>query len=174
MLQKLHHVAYRCANAGETVDFYTKVLGMPLVHALTNDYVPSVKEYSPHIHIFFEMADGSYIAFFEVPKSPAQQKDSNTPEWVQHLALEVKDEAALNEGKRRLDANGIASVGPVDHHFCKSVYFFDPSGHRLEITIRTEAPGEAETHKAEALDVVKKWQKRAVDENWPIRLQKAS
>ena len=173
-LQKLHHVAYRCANATETVEFYTKILGMPLVHALTNDYVPSVQEYSPHIHIFFEMADGSYIAFFEVPKSPAQGKDPNTPEWVQHLALEVADEAALLEGKRRLDAAKISCVGPTDHHFCKSIYFFDPSGHRLELTIRTEAPGEAEQHKAEAADVVKAWQARAAVENWPDRRRKAA
>jgi glyoxylase I family protein len=173
-LQKLHHVAYRCADAGETVEFYTKVLGMPLVHALTNDYVPSVKAYSPHIHIFFEMADGSYIAFFEVPKSPPQQKDTNTPEWVQHLALEVEDEAALLEGKRRLDENKIPCIGPTDHGFCKSIYFFDPSGHRLELTIRTEIPGEAEKHKVEAADVVKAWQARAVAENWPVRRQHAA
>src|SRR5215510_7928184 len=74
MLQKLHHVAYRCADAGETVEFYSKVLGLPFAHALSNDFVPSVKEYSPHLHIFFELGDGSYIAFFELPKSPAQGK----------------------------------------------------------------------------------------------------
>ncbi len=169
MLQKLHHVAYRCADAGETVEFYTKVLGLSFAHALTNDYVPSIKEYSPHIHIFFEMADGSYIAFFEVPKSPAQQKDPNTPEWVQHLALEVADEAALLEGKRRLEAAGVAVVGPVDHHFCKSIYFFDPSGHRLEMSIRTEAPGEMERNRSAAMDVLRGWQRRAVVENWPVR-----
>ena len=28
MFQKLHHVAYRCRDAQETVDFYTKVLGL--------------------------------------------------------------------------------------------------------------------------------------------------
>jgi catechol 2,3-dioxygenase-like lactoylglutathione lyase family enzyme len=173
-LQKLHHVAYRCANAAETVEFYTKILGLPLAHALTNDYVPSVKEYSPHIHIFFQMADGSFIAFFEVPKSPAQQKDPNTPEWVQHLALEVEDEAALLEGKRRLDEAKIPCVGPTDHGFCKSIYFFDPSGHRLELTIRTETPGVAEKQLAGAADVVKAWQARGVAENWPVRTRQAA
>lgn len=173
MLQKLHHVAYRCADAGETVEFYTKVLGLPFVHALSNDYVPSVKEYSPHLHIFFEMGDGSYIAFFEVPKSPAQAKDPNTPEWVQHLALEVKDEAALLEGKRRLEAANIPVIGPTDHHFCKSIYFFDPSGHRLEMTIRTETEGEAERNKMDAPKILAAWQKRGAQENWPAR-RKAS
>lgn len=169
MLQKLHHVAYRCADAGETVEFYTKVLGLTFAHALSNDFVPSVQEYSPHLHIFFELEDGSYIAFFELPKSPAQGKDPNTPEWVQHLALEVKDEAALLEGKRRLEAANVAVVGPTDHHFCKSIYFFDPSGHRLEMTIRTEAEGETAKNKADAPKILAAWQKRGATENWPVR-----
>src|SRR5215813_4401589 len=99
MLQKLHHIAFRCNDAAETVNFYTNILGLPFAHALTADYVPSLKQHSPHIHVFFEMADGSYIAFFEVPKSPPAQKDPNTPVWVQHLALEVKDEKVLLEAK---------------------------------------------------------------------------
>ena len=103
MLQKLHHVAYRCRDAAETVEFYTKVIGLKFAHAITNDHVPSTKAHNPHIHIFFEMADGGFIAFFEVPKSPPAQKDPNTPDWVQHLALEVKDEKTLLEGRKRLD-----------------------------------------------------------------------
>ena len=136
MLQKLHHVAYRCTNAAQTVDFYTRLLGLELAHALTNDYVPSIKQYNPHLHIFFAMEDGSYIAFFEVPMAAPAQKDPNTPAWVQHLALEVKDMDTLLAGKRRLEEAGVEVIGPTDHGFCKSIYFFDPSGHRLEMTVR--------------------------------------
>ena len=161
MLQKLHHIAFRCTNATETVDFYTRVLGLEFAHAVSHDYVPSVKQYSPHIHVFFEMKDGSYIAFFEVPESPPAQKDMNTPSWVQHLALEVEDEAALLEGKRRLEENKTDVIGPVDHGFCRSIYFFDPSGHRLEMTVREEQPGDAEKFKKEAADVLHAWQQRS-------------
>jgi catechol 2,3-dioxygenase-like lactoylglutathione lyase family enzyme len=166
MLQRLHHVAYRCTNASETVDFYSKVIGLPFAHALTADYVPSVGQYSPHLHIFFEMADGSYIAFFEVPKSPPAEKDRNTPDWVQHLALEVTDEAALLEGKRRLEAAGVSVIGPTDHGFCKSIYFFDPNGHRLEMTMRCEAPGELDTFRQEATTMLEKWEERRRTEQW--------
>jgi catechol 2,3-dioxygenase-like lactoylglutathione lyase family enzyme len=167
VLQKLHHVAYRCTSATETVAFYTKVLGLKLVHALTADQVPSVKQYNPHIHIFFAMEDGSYIAFFEVPMAPPAQKDPNTPAWVQHLALEVKDMTALEEGKRRLQAADVDVIGPVDHHFCQSIYFFDPSGHRLEMTVRTDQPGEVEAFEREAEGVLQGWQERARKEHWP-------
>jgi glyoxylase I family protein len=166
MLQKLHHVAYRCISATETVEFYSKVIGLPFAHAVTADFVPSTKEYSPHLHIFFEMADGSYIAFFEVPKSLPAQKDPNTPEWVQHLALEVIDEAALLEGKKRLQAHGVDVIGPIDHGICKSIYFFDPSGHRLEMAARCEKPGDRDRYRKEAHDLLDQWEARRRTENW--------
>ena len=160
MLQGLHHVAYRCRDAAETVDFYTRVLGLPFAHALSNDTVASIGEYSPHIHIFFEMHDGSYIAFFEVPISPPSQRDPNAPQWVQHLALEVADEQTLLSSKARLEACGVSVVGPTDHGFCLSIYFFDPNGHRLEMTLKTEAKGDRSRYAAQAPDVLRNWLER--------------
>lgn len=49
---------------------------------------------------------------------------------------------ALLEGKRRLEATGVDVLGPTDHRFCQSIYFFDPNGIQLEMTARTETPGE--------------------------------
>jgi catechol 2,3-dioxygenase-like lactoylglutathione lyase family enzyme len=160
MLKKLHHVAYRCADAQKTVDFYTRMLGLKFAHALSNDRVPSTQAWSPHLHIFFEMEDGSYIAFFEVPCSPAAQKDPNTPDWVQHLALEVESEKVLLDTKKKLEAAGVKVVGITDHGFCESIYFFDPSGHRLEMTIRTDSDEERKHFAEEAGAVLKIWQRR--------------
>ena len=42
----------------------------------------------------------------------------------------------------RLEAAGVDVVGITDHHIIQSIYFFDPNGIRLEMTLRTEAPGE--------------------------------
>jgi glyoxylase I family protein len=166
MLQKLHHVAYRCTDARETVEFYTKVIGLKFAHAITNDFVPSIKEFSPHIHIFFEMADGSYIAFFEVPVSDPAQKDPNTPGWVQHLALEVTDMDALAEGKRRLEAHGVGVVGPIDHGMCHSIYFFDPSGHRMEMATRHPDPEEEAHWESDAYALLETWETRKRAESW--------
>lgn len=136
-IQSLHHVAYRCKDAQETVDFYTKVLGLEFSMAMAEDRVPSTRERSPYMHVFFKMADGSHVAFFEVPGSPPMSRDMNTPEWVQHLALKVDSEAALLGYKDRAEAYGLTVIGPVDHTVFKSIYFHDPSGHRLELTIDT-------------------------------------
>lgn len=160
MLQKLHHVAYRCRDAGETADFYTGLLGLKLAHVIVQDRVPSTQAWSPHAHVFFEMEDGSCIAFFELAAAPPAQKDPNTPDWVQHLALQVKDEATLLAGKQRLEAAGIDVVGPTDHGFCKSIYFFDPSGHRMELTANTGAPGQHAHFAAEAAAKLADWQAR--------------
>ena len=156
----LHHVAYRCTNAAETVEFYTKLLDMKFAHALFNDKVPSTGQWSPHLHIFFELKDGSYVAFFETPLEPPAIPDTNTPSWVQHLALEVDDEKTLLEAKKKLEDAGIDVVGVTNHGFCHSIYFFDPSGHRLELTIRDDTEEERAKFEQEAPDVMKAWQKR--------------
>lgn len=139
-VQGLHHVAYRCKDAKETVEFYRGLLGMDCTIAIAENYVPSTGEWSPHIHIFLPMADGSFLAFFELPESPEMTMDANTPEWVQHLALRVPDMDTLNARKARLQAHGVTVLGPTDHHMCQSIYFFDPNGHRVELAVDTSTP----------------------------------
>jgi catechol 2,3-dioxygenase-like lactoylglutathione lyase family enzyme len=139
-IKQLHHVAYRCKDARQTVDFYAGVLGLEYSMAVAEDRVPSTGEHSPYMHIFFRMDDGSFVAFFEVPESPPMGRDENTPKWVQHLALRVPDERTLLEYKAKLEAHGVEVLGPTDHVICKSIYFFDPNGHRLELTVDTMTP----------------------------------
>jgi catechol 2,3-dioxygenase-like lactoylglutathione lyase family enzyme len=139
-IKSLHHVAYRCRDAKQTAEFYTKVLGLEYAMAVSEDRVPSTGERSPYMHIFFRMDDGSYVAFFELPESPDMGRDQNTPLWVQHLALRVKDEETLVGCKERIESHGIEVLGPVDHTICKSIYFFDPNGHRLELAVDTTTP----------------------------------
>lgn len=136
-LQGLHHVAYRCRDAKETTAFYRDLLGLELDIAVAENKVPSTGEWSPHIHIFFKMGDGSYVAFFELPESPEMEMDQNTPDWVQHLALRVDSMAELEAMKAKVEAAGIEVIGPTDHKICQSIYFFDPNGHRMEVAVDT-------------------------------------
>lgn len=140
LCKKLHHAAFRCRDAAETVRFYTEVLGLKFSHAMGEDHVPSTGKYSPHVHIFFEMEDGSHIAFFECPRDEGEPsgRDPATPGWIQHFAFEVESVEVLLQAKRDLEARGLSVIGPTNHDdFIQSIYFFDPSGHRLELAART-------------------------------------
>lgn len=132
-IKKIHHVAYRCKDAKETVAFYKGVMDMDLVLAIAEDQVPSTKAPDPYMHIFIDAGMGNILAFFEIPNSPPMGRDENTPDWVQHIAFEVADMAALMAAKDQVEAAGLDVIGPTDHGVFKSIYFFDPNGHRLEL-----------------------------------------
>lgn len=156
-IKRIHHVAYRCTNAKETVEFYQRVMGMDFQLAIAEDEVPSTKEPDPYMHVFMDAGNGNVLAFFEVPNSPTMQKDPNTPEWLQHIAFEVEDMASLLSAKARLEAEGLGVLGPVDHTIFKSIYFFDPSGHRLELAVNTAKPGMLEELHEVAPAMIEEW-----------------
>jgi lactoylglutathione lyase len=139
-IQRIHHVAYRCKDAKETVTWYQKYLGMDFVLAIAENQVPSTKAPDPYMHIFMDAGMGNVLAFFELPNSPEQGKDPNTPDWVQHIAFKIDTMEELLAVKARLEADGIDVVGPTDHTIFQSIYFFDPSGHRLELAVDTNTP----------------------------------
>ena len=140
LLQRIHHVAYRCKDAKQTVEWYRKHLGMDFVLAIAENNVPSTGAPDPYMHVFLDAGQGNVLAFFELPNSPPMGRDANTPEWVQHIAFKVGSQDELLATKARLEAEGIAVVGPTEHTIFKSIYFFDPNGHRLELACDTATP----------------------------------
>ena len=137
---RIHHVAYRCRDAAETVAFYQRVLGMEFTTAFAENEVPSTGEPDPYMHVFLDAGGGNVLAFFELPERPAMDRDRNTPEWVQHIALEVPDMAALLAARAHIEAEGVAVTGPVFHGVFQSIYFFDPNGHRIELACNIGTP----------------------------------
>ena len=132
-LERIHHVAYRCKDAKATVDWYADVLGMAFTTAFSEDHVPSTGAYDPYMHVFLDCGGGNVIAFFELPNQPDMGKDPNTPDWVQHIAFEVADLDALLAAKAHIEGRGVDVIGPTCHGIFRSIYFFDPNGHRLEL-----------------------------------------
>jgi catechol 2,3-dioxygenase-like lactoylglutathione lyase family enzyme len=139
-LQRIHHVAYRCKDAKETVAWYVKNLNMSFVLAIAENQVPSTKAPDPYMHVFLDAGQGNVLAFFELPNAPDMGRDVNTPTWVQHLAFKVESLDVLLAYKDRLVAEGIEVIGVTDHTIFKSIYFFDPNGHRLEVACDTGTP----------------------------------
>lgn len=140
LLQGVHHVAYRCRDTKETVEFYQETLGMEFMLAISEDKVPSTKEPDPYMHVFLDAGNGNVLAFFEIPNSPPMGRDPNTPSWVQHIAFKVQDMETLLAAKERLEARGLEVIGPTNHELFQSIYFNDPNGHRIELAANTAGP----------------------------------
>jgi glyoxylase I family protein len=153
----LHHFAYPCRDAEETRAFYEDLVGLPLVHCLRASAVPSTGQEQEYAHIFFEMADGSCIAFFDLGTNVQPLPSPNVPSWVHHIALQMPTIDDVTRAKARLEAAGINVLGVTDHGFVKSIYFFDPNGLRVELTTRTESEGFLEEVARTAHDDLADW-----------------
>jgi len=139
MIRGLHHNAYRCRDAEETRRFYEDFLGLPLAGTLEINETKSGRR-TETLHVFFELGDGSYLAFFEAPDMPFEFKAQH--DYDLHIALEV-DEQSLGKMLARGKAAHIETRGVSDHGFIHSIYFRDPNGYVIELTARQPSHGEA-------------------------------
>jgi lactoylglutathione lyase len=157
LIQKVHHVAYRCIDAKATVQWYEKHLGMKFILAIAEDQVPSTRAPDPYMHVFLDAGQGNVLAFFELPTQAPMDRDHNTPTWVQHLALQVDSVDTLLSTQHKLEAAGIEVLGPTDHTIFKSIYFFDPNGHRLELAANTGTPEMMKRLDAVKWEMLEEW-----------------
>lgn len=153
----VHHVAYRCRDAHETVAFYRDLLDMQFQLAIAEDKVPSTGAEDPYFHVFLEAGGGNVLAFFELPNAQPMGRDENTPEWVQHIAFKVAAFDDLSAAKARLQAAGVDVLGPIDHGVFDSIYFFDPNGHRLELAADKGTPEQMAQLRSVADDMLEEW-----------------
>jgi len=135
----IHHSAYLCRDAKETRDFYCDVLGMRMRATLAIDKRPGTDEDLRYMHLFFEMEDGNYIAFFDLPDSVEEDYFRNKDGMQEyHFAFELENLEAQKYYKDKLENFGLPVRGPVDHGFVTSIYFHDPNGLQVEFTVRSD------------------------------------
>jgi len=135
----VHHLAICTKDIKQQVEFFTQVCGMELValywmHGVKNTF-----------HGFLKLNDSSSIALVAAPEIGEIQpiKGVSHPAWtaspvaagvMQHLALNVDTEADLLTMRDRVREHGHWVMGPIDHGFCKSIYFAGPEGMMLEFS----------------------------------------
>jgi catechol 2,3-dioxygenase-like lactoylglutathione lyase family enzyme len=132
MIKGLHHNAYRCRDAEQTREFYEDFLGLPLANAFEIKQTKSGRQ-TKTLHAFFQMDDGSFLAFFEAPDMPFDFKQQH--DFDLHIALEVEAEDMHKMFKKGRSA-GIETRGISDHGFIDSIYFRDPNGYVVELTAK--------------------------------------
>lgn len=135
-LRGIHHSAYRCRDGEQTRAFYEDILGLPLVGYVEAEKEPGSARPNPFVHLFFALGDGNFIAFFDAPETATAEAFAPVHGFERHIAFEAADDAALQEWQARLAAAEVPCFGPIDHEFCRSIYFMDPNGLPLEITVR--------------------------------------
>ena len=130
---RLHHHAFVSADQERTRAFYEDVVGLPLIATWTE-----VDATSDFCHTFFELADGSCLAFFQFV-SPEVQAANTTPSTsvYDHVAL-----AATPEVQQAIEERAHAADVPtmtIDHGYCTSLYLSDPDGLLIEVTVDNPA-----------------------------------
>ena len=141
-LRGIHHLAIVTEDMRGTLDFYVRVLRMPLVHALTTSanvtstHGKGAPPFRAIPHLFLDMGGDSLLAFFQYPRGAVGPADRDRLGAMQHVSF-VCGPKRFHETLERVKAAGITIVGgpvkvidPAIHSF----YFFDPvNGTRLEI-----------------------------------------
>lgn len=155
-IRGVNHVALTCRDMKRTVEFYSGVLGMPLIKTI--DLPRGMSQ-----HFFFDIGNGNSLAFFWFPDAPPSQPGITHPAHMvgrgslvtahasmNHLAFDVPEDK-LDEYRRKLEAAGVACSPVVNHDespsqvsrelspstFVRSLYFQDPDGITLEFAAWT-------------------------------------
>jgi catechol 2,3-dioxygenase-like lactoylglutathione lyase family enzyme len=150
-IKGLHHNAYRCRDSEETRQFYEDFLGLKLAEAFEIKTTQTGRGANV-LHSFYEMGDGSFLAFFEAPEQPFEFK--NQHDFDLHISLEVEPQhlqTMFEKGR----AAGIETRGISNHGFIDSIYFRDPNGYVIELSAKK---GESPADYAGARSALDAWQ----------------
>lgn len=154
-IKGLHHSANRCRDAEETRAFYEDFLGLPLACSLRRDRTEAGVE-TPLLHIFFQMRDGSYLAFFELPEVDFEFTEQDPSDL--HIALEV-GALAMKAIQIKAKAVGLEFHGPAELEALTSIYFRDPNGYVVELTTKKDEHDEVmDPERNDARGILDAWQ----------------
>jgi catechol 2,3-dioxygenase-like lactoylglutathione lyase family enzyme len=138
-LAGVHHTARPTWKLAETVHFYRDVMGLPLVHAITARGWGQ-EGHPDFLHFFFESGKGSTIAFFYYIGTSCPENMEPHDDYLgrsPHTAWQVDSLEELRTWRRRLEGHGVKVSPDTQHEVITSIYFHDPNGYFLEITVQT-------------------------------------
>ena len=131
----LHHVAYACRDIDATHHFYEDLMGFPLVHTELEEF----PEGGYFRHVFYDLGNGSCLAFFDV--HGVGERDG----WSER-DLRGQRAAGVGQPHRLRRRRGTPGRGPLanddgrhrpvmelDHGWCHSLYYLDPNGIMVEL-----------------------------------------
>lgn len=143
----LHHHACVVKDLNATYDFYTNVVGLPLVATWCEQLGGE-----PFCHAFFELEDGGCLAFFQFANEKLYEVNRKPPETspFHHIALNGTYKMQDDIKARACERGFSASI--IDHGYVRSLYLKDPDGHIIEITIDSHDAAEIRERAKSELD----------------------
>ncbi|RIL08181.1 MAG: VOC family protein [Proteobacteria bacterium] len=150
---RLHHHAFVSRDQEATRRFYEEIVGLPLVATWCEE-----NEAGAYCHTFYELADGSCLAFFQFADAALNESHAKlaSPSPFDHVALAATD-AILADVTRRAEGAGVATFA-IDHGYCRSLYLRDPDGLVVELTVDDpRALAEAPARRASARADLARW-----------------
>ncbi len=150
---RMHHHGYVSRNLEATRHFYEEIIGLPLAATwceaeFDNNYC----------HAFFELEDGSILAFFQFEKPEVTEEHASLASTspFDHIAL-TATEALQAEITGRAKADGIETI-LIDHGYCQSLYLRDPDGLAVEFAVdNPDAVAAAPQVRARAHAELERW-----------------
>ncbi|MGD9862653.1 MAG: VOC family protein [Pseudodonghicola sp.] len=137
-LAGVDHSARPTWKLRETVTFYRDILGLPLIHTISARGWGQ-PDHPDFLHFFFDAGNGATIAFFYYIGTKRPEKYLPEDHYfysATHTAWGVENRAQLEEWKDTLEARGLTVSPYTRHEGLESIYFRDPNGYPLEITLR--------------------------------------
>jgi catechol 2,3-dioxygenase-like lactoylglutathione lyase family enzyme len=131
---RFDHLALPVYDAARTLHFYSEVLQLPLVDALSGDDWGG----RPWLMMFFGTGSGQLLALCALHGAQPPRPDG-LPADVRHYAFSVASAAEQEQWKGRLRQHGIV-FSEEDHGPQHSIYFSDPNGIVLEVTTPASEP----------------------------------
>jgi catechol 2,3-dioxygenase-like lactoylglutathione lyase family enzyme len=149
------HYAFRVADMEKTRHFYEDVIGMPLIGCEVVEIDPTDNAPTDYIHTFFELADGSYVAFFQYhnDKYPYYERKHS---FMDHCACTVRDDTVFWEIVERVKAENLSHY-IVEHPTCLSCYIQEPDGGFFEIARPASFIADALEGDEDPHEVLAKW-----------------
>jgi len=107
---RVDHLGYYTRNARKTVQFWTEVMRCKFTSSIWNPELPSTRQPYPYLHIFFELGDGSTVAFFEIPDVGEEATPAEPLRTVNHMAMHLDSVDDVYAWKEWLESKGIDVV----------------------------------------------------------------
>lgn len=137
-LDGVDHSARPTWKLRETVEFYRDILGLPLIHTISARGwgAPGHPDF---LHFFFDAGKGATIAFFYYIGTDRPERylpEDHHFYSATHTAWAVATEDELKKWKTTLEGRGLIVSPYTRHEILESIYFRDPNGYPIEVTLR--------------------------------------